>query len=299
MKKLISVLLVLCMTLAFLPIVSTADEASFGKVEYWRLILKEDIGIHFQIAFSDAILADENAKIAVETHSDTQYIPVSQAKNGLNLNVAPAQMTDRIGLSIISGQGVIQELGFYSVKAYADEILGGNYDNATKKMVKAMLTYGGASQNYFAYNSDNPANADVDFPLAAMPAAEQAAVNMTGKAVGMTFYGASLCYDSQIALRYYFWGGVDGCTLKVNGRTLQPLEKDGLSYVEVTGILPQELADYFLLTAKDAQGNTLNITYRPLDYIIRMYHKEDVSQDTKDLLHALYTYHLTAQSYSH
>ncbi len=296
MKKIISALLVMCLAAAFLPVISSAEEASFGKVEFWRLILKEDIGVNFQIGFSEEILADENARLEIRVAEEITEYSVADAAKGVMVNVAPAQMTEDITITAVSGEGIRQQLGVYSVKAYADQILSGEYDNATKNMVKAMLTYGAAAQNYFGCKQDAPANAGIDFALSPMP--EEAGAIIPENAGTIGFHGASVRYDSQLAMRYYFFENPEGTTFTANGKALQAAEKDSLYYVEISGILPQELDDYFCLTVKDGQGNAWNIIYNPMDYILRMYHKEDAPELAKSLLQALYTYHLTAQAYS-
>lgn len=270
--------------------------SELGKVEFWRLILKEDIGVNFQIGFSEEILADENARLEIQLADSITEYPVSHGAKGITVHVAPAQMTEDITITAVSGEGIRQQLGVYSVKGYADQILSGEYDNATKNMVKAMLTYGAAAQNYFAYNQDTLANAGIDFALSPMP--EEADAILPENAGSVGFHGASVRYDSRLAMRYYFFENPEGTTFTANGKALQAAEKDGLYYVEISGILPQELNDYFCLTVKDGQGNAWNLVYNPMDYILRMYHKEDAPELVKALLQALYTYHLTAQAYS-
>ena len=49
------------------------------------------------------------------------------------------------------------------------------------------------------------------------------------------------------------------------------------------------------LIVTDASGNTLTVTYGPMNYIVRM--NEKGSDALKTLLKALYNYHLAAKAY--
>ena len=83
-------------------------------------------------------------------------------------------------------------------------------------------------------------------------------------------------------------------TFTANGNSYTPVAKDGRYYIEVADILPQNLDQQITLTATDANGNALSVTYGPMNYIVRMNQKED--QNTKDILKALYNYHLAAKA---
>ena len=72
----------------------------------------------------------------------------------------------------------------------------------------------------------------------------------------------------------------------------EPVYKNGLYYVEVPDINPQDYATNITLTVNDA----LTVTYSPMQYISRMYGKTD-NAELKTLLAELYQYHLTAVDY--
>lgn len=310
MKKFLSLLLAFCLTTGILASSVTVKAESteseenaetvvdYGNVDFWRLILKENIGVYFEMSFADAIREDSEAYVEITVAEETTQVPLDAAVDGLRVNVAAAQMADPIGISIVSGEGIRDEVGVYSVKAYGDQIINGDYDDATKKLVKSMLTYGAMAQAYFQYHLDTPANANVNFSLLDMPAAEETAVSVSDAIEGLDFYGASLCYENNLSLRYYFEtdSAVD-YVFSINGIQLQSVEKDGLCYVEIPQILPQELSDYFSIVVTDVQGNTVDVVYSPADYVVRMFYKEDATSETKDLLQALYTYCVIASAY--
>lgn len=114
------------------------------------------------------------------------------------------------------------------------------------------------------------------------------------KLSNLDFYGASLVYRDRIAVRYYFTGDLSGLTFTANGNTYLPVAKDGMHYVEIADILPQDLDQQVTLTVTDASGNALAVTYGPMNYIVRMYQTGD--EKTQNLLKALYNYHLAAKA---
>ena len=76
-------------------------------------------------------------------------------------------------------------------------------------------------------------------------------------------------------------------------RAYTPVLKDGLYYVEIGGILPQNLDQQIMLTVQNGEGKQLSVTYGPMNYIVRMNEKGD--DELKALLKALYNYHLAAK----
>ena len=87
-----------------------------------------------------------------------------------------------------------------------------------------------------------------------------------------------------------------GLTFTANGNTYTPVAKDGMYYVEIADILPQDLEQQITLTAADVNGNTLSVTYGPMNYIVRMTQKDN--ENLRNLLKALYNYHLAAKACS-
>lgn len=120
-------------------------------------------------------------------------------------------------------------------------------------------------------------------------------ITVSGNAEGVSFYAASLVFRNKIAVRYYFRfiGDITGYTFMANGNACQPMLKDGLYYVEVADILPENIDASVTLTVTDASGNTLSVGYSPMNYIVRM--NEKGGESLKNLLKALYNYHLAAK----
>ena len=102
--------------------------------------------------------------------------------------------------------------------------------------------------------------------------------------------------SDRIAVRYYFSfeGQINNIEFTANGQAYSPQLKDGLYYIELYDILPQDLDQQITMTVTDASGNTLTVTYGPMNYIVRM--NEKGSDTLKALVKALYNYHLATKA---
>lgn len=228
-------------------------------------------------------------EIAADDTKSYNISDMTADENGyyqFSVALAAAQMMDEIKLSVMDGEKEISSK-VYSVQGYAKVLLEENYDVSVKSMVKAMLNYGAKAQTYFGYNADNLANAGYEIENVSVPA-DSLTVPVEGAVSGIRFYGASLVYNSKIALRYYFTAdSVDGLTFKVGDTSYDVEEKNGLYYVEVPGINPQAYDNVVNLVVSNGT-NSLTVGYSPLHYITRMYHKNSSGESLKALLGAMY-----------
>ena len=159
-----------------------------------------------------------------------------------------------------------------------------------------MLNYGGKSQTYFAYNTDNMADKDITHTAVQMPA-DTVNLQVTGEVNGITFYGASLLFKSKTTVRYYFKtnSNITDFTFTVADKTYTPATKDGLYYIDVEGINPQDLDT--AITVRVTKGTEeLTVAYNPMCYIVRMYNGKG-SESLNALLQAMYGYYLAAKEY--
>ncbi len=268
------------------------------KIKQWNLSLGDDIGLNFYVQISNSLA--ENAVMHITVDGKTTSVSakdVEKSEDGCYIfkaNVAAAQMTTPIELNLVSGSYSVS--GSYTVRQYADVILAGEYSDTTKALVQKMLSYGGKAQSYFGYNTGDMADKDISQTTAQVPA-DTVNVEVTGKANGIAFYGASLLFESKTAVRYYFStnGNIADYTFTVAGQTNTPVKKDGLYYVDVDGINPQDLDTAITVQVTDGT-HVLSVTYNPMSYIIRMYNGKG-SESLKALLQAMYGYHLAAKDY--
>lgn len=266
----------------------------------WNLSLGDDIGAHYHLTLTEEEAA--KAKVNFTVAGVTVSVPASEAeiKDGkyvFSVNVAAAQMTDTISVEVVIGENVVQTAQ-YTVRQYAEYILTDANDEftaETEAMVKAMLNYGAMAQIYFDYNAEAENLANVGYEeenYTAVPTEAETIVE--DKISGVSYYGSSLLFRSKTAVRYYFTGDITGCTFTVNGDALTPVEKDGMWYVEISDINPQDLDQAYTVVVTDAEGNTISVTYGPMNYIVRK--SVSGSDALKNLLLAMYNYHLTAKA---
>lgn len=254
-------------------------------VNSWNIVLGDNIGVNFVLALT------EGDTVAVTV--DGEEVPATLTNNGngtytVFIKLAAAQMADEIAISV-NGYAVEKN---YSVRAYADEILAGDYTSYTKALVQNMLVYGGAAQTYFGHNADNLASNGIEVTAAEPAAAPELVV--LNELTNVKYYGASLLHKEKTAVRFYFTAdSVEGLTFMVDGNVYEAANKDGLYYIEVAGINPQDLDDVLNVVVTDGTSN-LAVQYSPLIYISRMYNKAGTSTA---LVQAMYGYHLAAKAY--
>jgi len=247
-----------------------------NPVTGWNITLKDNIGVNFVMALADTDV------VAVTVNGNAVDCTVADGK--LSINVAAAQMTDEIAISVNG----LPLANTYSVRKYADAILADASQSACHELVKNMLVYGGAAQTYFGYKTSNLASSGIEV-TAAVPTGE-AAMDISGSVSGIQFYGASMVHENKIAVRFYFIGSIEG----LNFSQGTPVQKGDMYYIEIADICPQDLDQDIVISVTNG-NNTLTVTYSALDYIIRMYAK---GGNSAPLVQALYGYYLAAEAYT-
>jgi hypothetical protein len=267
--------------------VITEEIPCLANVESWNLTLGGDLSVNFVVDVDESIA--DTAKVLVSVAGDEYSYDATEA---VSVNVAAAQMNDEINVQIVNGEDV-SAVKTYTVLQYAQYVLADESLSDYHQMVKEMLNYGGYAQIYFGYNDENPVHTGIEGVGAAeVPADAAAEMEVVGKVSGISFYGASLLFRNKIAVRYYFnvSGDVSGYTFTVNGTEYQPeLKEEGLYYIEVADINPQDLDDAITV----AVNETLTVSYSPMNYIVRMSTKG--SENLQALMKAIYNYHLAAE----
>lgn len=272
-----------------------------GKIEKWNVSLGSDLTVNF---YAD-IQADDFKKVqAVITVADQiQKIPITNdqydAENQaykFSVPVAAAQMSDEIWIQLLYNDICIFEES-YTVLQYAQYVLADEQMEAYYPLVREMLHYGGAAQTYFDYHTDRLVSTGISNDVTEkIPSVAEQEMSVTGKIAGIQFYGASLLFQNKVAIRCYFdiAGNVESYSFSANAVDCEAVLKDGLCYVDLPGMNPQDWDQTMELTVCDAEGNQLVVSYSPLHYMIRMYEKGPES--LKQLLQAMYNYHLVAEA---
>ncbi len=263
----------------------TTQIGAENPVDAMSVTLSDDIGVNFKLTGNHVLTkAEVGGEQAEFTQNDDGTVTV---------HVTAAQMADEI-LLYVDNQPLNET---YSVKEYAEKLLKDETHSDKWELVKSMLVYGSAAQKYFAHNLTSLADANVtDFT----PTAPEGTVTgrLSGKLEQLQYYGATLLHKNRIAVRIYFTGDAEGLTFTVNETVTEVQENETGYYVEVGGYKPQDLNTAVVVEVTDAEGNTMRVSYSPMDYILRMYNKESSQDTTKALVMALYSFYRQAAAYS-
>jgi hypothetical protein len=285
---------------------------------YGRSItLKDNIDVNYYMEMSDSVF-EHDAYLEFKIGGQTYKLNASDAaevnENGKTLYkfscpVNAAQMSDTIETRIVIDNKTEEEYS-YSVKEYATELLSksNEYPEGTIKLVKALLNYGTAAQNFFKYNTDKPANAglsDTDKAVAAADFEEYKAVIKTDSANsqsnGLTYYGSSLICKSEMTVRHYFMVN-EGCDINNykfsyvnadgNEVSLTPKKaSDGVYCVDINGIMARNLNSIFACKVTEKNKACIfELDYGPFSYSQKVINSGNSSEELKNLVNALYWY---------
>ncbi|MBO5050449.1 MAG: InlB B-repeat-containing protein [Oscillospiraceae bacterium] len=309
MKKLttglIGLLLALVLCVSLLPV--TAQAADTPSVENWNIALKDKIVVNFNVNVPDASNTTISATVngaAVET---------SQSVSGnictVSVSLAAAQLNDSIKL-IYNVNGTQSESREYTVKEYADALLNDTYftpDVAVKQMASQMLSYGGAAQNYFNYNTGAMANAGVDnlYANVTLPT-DVPAVSVNDNLGKVRYYGTSLVFRSQVYARFYFV--MDDRNAKINNYVVTINGQDCLYgkfydpegrfnyFADSPGITPNNYDQQLeVVITNTVDKTTLTVSYSPLNYIVNK--ASSSTANLPELMKAMYGYHVESYQY--
>ena len=243
-----------------------------------NMTLSDELTFNLYIHIHDSI--KENTTVTVKMGKEETVYNAAELPEKLQIHVAAAQMADEITLQIVNGDDSVTKT--YSVEAYANDILAGDHKEEFKTLVQAVLNYGAAAQSYFNYNDEGMETETVADNLSNVEIEE---MSVTGEVNGLRFYGATLVYRERIAVRFYFVGSIEG----IDFGDYEVVAKDGMYYVEIADILPQNLDQQITLTV----DGTLTVSYSPMNYIVRMNQKGNA--ELQNLVRELYNYHLAAK----
>ena len=298
----------------------TAEYASESPAVslYGRSItLKDNIDVNYYMEMSDSVFEHDTYlefKIGGQTYKLNASDAAEVNENGKTLYkfscpVNAAQMSDTIETRIVIDNKTEEEYS-YSVKEYATELLSksNEYPAETIKLVKALLNYGTAAQNFFKYNTDKPANAglsDTDKAVANADFAAYKAVIKTDSANsqsnGLTYYGSSLICKSEMTVRHYFMVN-EGCDINNykfsyvnaygNEVSLTPKKaSDGVYCVDINGIMARNLnSNYACKVTGKNKACIFELDYGPFSYSQKVINSGNSSTELKNLVNALFWY---------
>ena len=281
--------------------------------------LKDNIDMNYYMELPESIKSNSNAYMEFTVNNSQPYkvsvndaIPVEKNGKVIYKFACPlnaAQMSDTVKAKMVVDGNSGNEYT-YSVKEYATELLSksNEYPAETIKLVKALLNYGTAAQNFFKYNTDKPANAglsDTDKAVAAADFAAYKAVIKTDSANsqsnGLTYYGSSLICKSEMTVRHYFMVN-EGCDINNykfsyvnadgNEVSLTPKKaSDGVYCVDINGIMARNLnSNYACKVTGKNKACIFELDYGPFSYSQKVINSGNSSDKLKNLVNALYWY---------
>ncbi|MBO5048800.1 MAG: hypothetical protein J6C41_00010 [Oscillospiraceae bacterium] len=300
-KRICAALLCLVMLIGFMPIHAQAALADGSDYITQQLYLGSDLMLHLRgsvdYLFAENAVATVTCGDQVDTYRVEDLTVDENGQAELVFELAAAQMTEDITLRIkVGGVVIIEET--YSIRNYIQTLLNGNYSAETEALCLELLNYGAWAQRYFDYREGSLADAGYTIAPANPIPEEYPGVSIAGNVSGIHFYGTSLRFLSQTAMRFYFAAddGIDGYTFTVNGEAYTPEEKDGLYFIEIANIGPRDMSTEKTVTVTDGTS-TQTVQYAPVNYFIRSYHSTD-DATTKGLMAAAYSYFMMAKDYT-
>jgi len=124
----------------------------------------------------------------------------------VTLTLPAVQMTDSVKLRLVFDGTNMGSYVEESIRSYADKIIAnenGEYSDADINLVKAMLNYGGLTQAYFNYNTDDLANDGIDVGYIESTANVGVFTTTGDKPDGFTPRSWSLALESSVKIRLY------------------------------------------------------------------------------------------------
>ena len=191
-----------------------------------NMVLGNELAMNFFIRESDlegteyyAVInfhADGEVRTETIQFADWEYRSANKAYVVRLEGIYAVQMSDKIDVTIFNADGTqASEVWNDSVKDYATRVIKNTSDEYSRTLAVDMLNYGAAAQDYFGYNTENLANADIDeYQQYASP--DKAITDNRVK--GDNYYGSSLVLLEKIDLKVYFSGITDEMTSNMSAK---------------------------------------------------------------------------------
>ena len=280
-------------------------EHTVKPVDQWNITLKDDLNVNFYMNLN----ADDQVQVTVGeeavTYNAADLQTTEDGKYIVTVEMAAAQMMDAITIQIVGSNAAPET---YTIRQYADTVLADGTKSAYHALVKDMLNYGAMAQVYFNHNAENLANAGIEgFGAAEVTEAAYETTIYEGTVDGISFYSASLVYGSKVAVRLYFKvlsGSIEDYTFStvlpdaetgIEANVLTPVAKGDYYYIEFADITPDKWDEVVNLYVIKGEQN-IHVQYSPLSYMARMSGKATSGDALKNLLKAMYNYHLAAKN---
>ena len=267
---------------------SDAIEGIEAELAGYTLSLEGNIGVNFHMHLGEEVLADANAYMKFTLDGKAHMkVPVKDATaktidgttyHVFKCTVPVKDMDTEIKAQIILSNGSKGPVYTYTVKEYM-EYISENEEEFQDEivLVEAMSNFGDYATAYFA-NGTLAETPEMKLVTSEDLLGYQGVITEDKDSI---YYGSSLLLKSDTILRHYFTEYVEGATQKGN-----------LYYVESEGIPAHKLGDKIVTTIGD-----IVIDYNPLSYAYTALNRDDVKDELKSVMRAMYLYYEAAQEY--
>ena len=261
----------------------------------WTISYESELGPQIGVTLTGSVSESSGiTSVRATLGNASKIINVEDGSFTVTVLVTAAQMAETITLEALDADEAVVDTRTYTVEGYLNkvkELENGKYSD----LVDHTLNYGAYAAIYFG-------KADVAAPtgltLVDVPAPESGN-HASGICEGITAKGATLLFKDLVNIRYIFelesGSDINDYTFSIGGEELTAVKSGDAYYVHSNGINPQEYGAQIVLTVTNNKTEqSLTVTYSPLDYMMRMCNKAGTTDKMKDLLKAMYNYHLSA-----
>lgn len=171
----------------------------------------------------------------------------------------------------------------FTVKDYAESIINGSYTSAQKNFAKALLLYGGSTQEYFEYNTGNLASDGISLATDS----KNSTIRTNTKSVAAAFSGTDASFDGMklilkntISMKIYFTDTGSGngkYSFTVNGEKVDASCTQKSYVLTLDNIKPSELGTLKTVNVINSSGETVGVLkVCPMSYV-----REAVASDSQ------------------
>ena len=297
-------------------ILAIIDRFNAAHLYGHSISLDGDIGVNFYMELDQSILSSQTAYMQFDVpdgkKTETQIVYVKDVLNDpvtisgrtyfkFKCRVAAKDMAAEIVAQLHDGNARGEEYK-YSVREYAKYILdnSGNYNDKTINLVKAMLNYGSAAQEYFLNESGSDlANYDLETDYNKVDDVTAETINKPYNATvtklpeEISFEGVTLSLRSKTTLSFYFKSDIDLSTVLGDDYPIETTP-DGYQVYRIRGISASELDNDFAIDKAEAD---CHLSYSPLTYCYNVLHRKSGSDALQKVCKALFLYNQAANDY--
>ena len=300
-KRIGTGVLTLCLILGVLPVGTRAAMVDGSDYLTQQLYLGDSLMLHLRGNTDYPYAENAEATVSFADKMDNYRLEdltvCEDGQRELILDLAAAQMTEDIDLNIKVGSvEVLDET--YSIREYIRTLLNGRYSYETKALCYELLNYGAWAQRYFSHRTDDLADAGYTLTAGTSIPTQYPAMKVSGKVSGLQYYGASVRFTAKLAVRFYFVtdSDISGYTFTVNETSYKPEQKDGMYFIEVPGINPQDMDSPLNVAVTDG-SSTMSFAYITTDFFVRSHYKS-TDETYRNLLTAAYSYFMAAKKFA-